>query len=614
MQQLKDIPWLVEELVNKKLVDKFINDPQPMAWKCNMCSSKWRESIKYRVNRNTKGCKSCNGFENKPSGLCISPGCKTKAVFGKNVALYCKTHKNDDDMDIRNRKCKSPGCTKQPKFGIDKVEYCLEHSNMECKNLVNVNCKYEGCTNRRISTTNEYCATHGPKDYQHRRVCETPNCNKACIFGFPGEKSARCIEHILPGMIDVKHKKCKNPNCDTRPSYNYENERIGIYCDEHKLPEMIDIVSNKCLYDNCKTQPSFNYMGETKRLYCKEHALSNMVNVINNKCDVENCFISASYGYSKEEGAKRCAVHKEDDMVDVIHKTCKYVGCRKNPVFNLPNSDKAIFCYEHCDKINMVNIVDKRCETHDCNTIVHFGYHGLGKTQCSRCKKPGMIKNPNRRCEVKYCQVLATHGIPDSYISPFENQAWRCHHHAQKEDVDVYAKECVKCGLKQTLDLENTCFFCNPKNNLQHLHREEIRVREYLIEHGITDGVYDKVIDSGVCGKERPDVLFDCGSYYTLLETDENQHDRASYGCEQTRMHNIWNMLALPTIFIRYNPHKYSPTVGGKRLPGENHGTRLEYLLKWIQYLKANKPQNNLSVVYLFYDGPYNNQILKLVE
>lgn len=614
MQQVKDIPWLCKELVNKKFVEKFIDDSGLVYWKCYKCEKRWQESIKYRFFRNTLGCKPCNGLDDKPSKLCISPFCKTRASFGTIIPIYCKSHKKDEDINLRNRKCKAPGCLKQPSFGTDKVEFCFEHSDPNFKNLSKINCKWEGCNTGRISKASGYCIKHSEGGDPYKKKCEASNCDTRCSFGFPNEKPKRCSIHILPGMIDVVHKKCINVNCDIIPAFNYKYEKAGIYCAEHAFPGMINVVSKKCLDETCETIASHNYIGKSEKLYCRKHAFPDMICVTTKKCEAENCFISASFGHSKEEGAKRCAEHKEDDMYIVNYKFCKFPNCKRRAIYNFPDLDKPEFCNEHRDKNTMIDVVSKKCEEKDCNTFTVFGYHGLGKTHCSKCKKNTMIRNPNRKCEVKYCQVLATHGIPDPLESPFENQAKRCYHHANKDDIDIYSRECIKCGLKQTLDLDNICYFCNPKNNLQHLHREEIRVKEYLIEHGITDGVYDKVIDSGVCGKERPDILFDCGFYWIDFECDEGQHDRASYGCEITRMHNIWNMLALPTIFIRYNPHKYSSTVGGKRLPGENHGTRLEYLLKWIQYLKSNKPQNNLSVVYLFYDGPYNGQILKLVE
>jgi len=31
-------------------------------------------------------------------------------------------------------------------------------------------------------------------------------------------------------MIDVNHKKCNEENCNTRPNFNYENEKNGIFC------------------------------------------------------------------------------------------------------------------------------------------------------------------------------------------------------------------------------------------------------------------------------------------------------------------------------------------------------------------------------------------------
>ena len=47
-------------------------------------------------------------------------------------------------------------------------------------------------------------------------------------------------------MVDVKNKKCLEPDCDIRPLYNYNNETKGLYCNEHKLDDMINVKSKRC--------------------------------------------------------------------------------------------------------------------------------------------------------------------------------------------------------------------------------------------------------------------------------------------------------------------------------------------------------------------------------
>ena len=50
-------------------------------------------------------------------------------------------------------------------------------------------------------------------------------------------------------MVDIKSKRCEHENCDTRPTFNLSNEKIGIYCSKHKTEGMVN-VKDKCLQCN----------------------------------------------------------------------------------------------------------------------------------------------------------------------------------------------------------------------------------------------------------------------------------------------------------------------------------------------------------------------------
>lgn len=64
----------------------------------------------------------------------------------------------------------------------------------------------------------------------------------------------------------------------------------------------------------------------------------------------------------------------------------------------------------------------------------------------------------------------------------------------------------------------------------------------------------DKTFINDCCLRYRPDFLFDCGSYYLIVECDEDAHNQYDKECEIIRMNNISSGLGLPTKFIRYNP------------------------------------------------------------
>lgn len=50
-------------------------------------------------------------------------------------------------------------------------------------------------------------------------------------------------------------RKCLE--CGKIPSFNYQGEKIGIYCNDHKKDGMVDVKNKKCI--KCGKIPSFNY-------------------------------------------------------------------------------------------------------------------------------------------------------------------------------------------------------------------------------------------------------------------------------------------------------------------------------------------------------------------
>ena len=63
----------------------------------------------------------------------------------------------------------------------------------------------------------------------------------------------------------------------------------------------------------------------------------------------------------------------------------------------------------------------------------------------------------------------------------------------------------------------------------------------------------DKIVDSK-CNLKRPDIVIDCGTYFLVIEIDENQHTGYKKECEEPRMNMITQSLGMPTFWIRYNP------------------------------------------------------------
>lgn len=75
-------------------------------------------------------------------------------------------------------------------------------------------------------------------------------------------------------------KKCRQENCEKRPSYAIKNNP-PIYCNLHKKENMIVVTTRKCLEENCEKQSSFNLPNTKGGIYCNEHKKENMIDVEN---------------------------------------------------------------------------------------------------------------------------------------------------------------------------------------------------------------------------------------------------------------------------------------------------------------------------------------------
>ncbi len=41
--------------------------------------------------------------------------------------------------------------------------------------------------------------------------------------------------------MNVKHRRCAEPNCNTRPAFNWKGQEKGAYCNKHKEKGMINV-------------------------------------------------------------------------------------------------------------------------------------------------------------------------------------------------------------------------------------------------------------------------------------------------------------------------------------------------------------------------------------
>jgi hypothetical protein len=127
---------------------------------------------------------------------------------------------------------------------------------------------------------------------------------------------------------------------------------------------------------------------------------------------------------------------------------------------------------------------------------------------------------------------------------------------------------------------------------------------DYLDGRGLKGVSTDKTVDGGVCGRERPDRVYDFGDKIVILECDEHQHQERDCSCEVTRMVNLGQTFGgLPVYFIRWNPDNYSPLDNKKPEAIKKRYILCGDLIRDIQMGVTKLPVALVSVIYLYYDG-----------
>ncbi len=421
------------------------------------------------------------------------------------------------------------------------------------------------------------------------------NCEKHACFNLAGEKKGiYCKTHKTPEMVNVKDKKCQHPGCDkVTPNFNVIGAKVGLYCASHKTPEMVDVKHPKCRHPGCDSRPNFNVTGSKVGLFCASHKTPEMVDVKSKKCQHPGCDSQPAFNVTGSKVGLLCASHKTPEMVDVRSKKCQHHGCESRPIFNIVGSKVGIYCVTHKTP-EMVNVKDRKCQHLGCATHAWYGIPGKPPTHCAKHREAGMIQRPNSNCIS--CKGPAIYGIN---LKPRH-----CETHKVDEDVNLTERKCISCGLLYVLDKDNRCENCNPETFARAALAKQNALMAYLDVHGhpgtSTD---DRIIDGGVCGKERPDRVIDLGDKILVIECDENQHRERACSCEQARMVNIAQSFGgVPVYFIRWNPDNYK-TEKKTQVPLTQRYALLAELLDAIKTGKHVVPHGLVSVFYMFFDG-----------
>ena len=489
----------------------------------------------------------------KKSNLCTEGDCGKQSTYNHEgeKAKFCNTHKKPSMIDVRNKRCEK--CNRGPYFN------------------------YEG------QNTGKYCVKHKEPNMIDVKSKRCIRCSRIPIFNYEGSITAKyCLIHKEPNMIDVKNKRCLH--CNRRPTFNYEGEMAAKYCAKHKEANMINVKSKRCV--QCNRRPSFNYEGSITGKYCAKHKEPNMINVMSKRCI--HCNREPIFNHEGSSTGKYCSEHKEANMVDVKNNRC--VKCNRRPHFNYEGLKTGKYCFKHKEP-NMVDVQSKKCSDFGCPTQPWYGIPGKPPTVCAQHKESGHIAYPKRKCE--QCKEFAIYGM-DS-IPKF------CEEHKSEQHMNLVHHDCVVCGVLEITDIEGKCSRCSEYMKKRLYCRKQRLVKAWIDTSDLKKyESYDKQLDGGSCGKERPDFMWDASTHKVILEVDEDQHKDRPCECEQTRMANLTNSIGMPCVWIRFNPDAYK----GQGKVTDN--IRKDILIRTLkEYLQSSpkSPSDFCRVIHMFFDG-----------
>ena len=89
--------------------------------------------------------------------------------------------------------------------------------------------------------------------------------------------------HRTDGMVDIAHKRCEEPGCDTLPCFGLVGDNTPSHCAMHKTDSMVNVVSKRCEEPGCLKQPSFGLAGSRSSRRCGTHKTDGMVDVKNKR-------------------------------------------------------------------------------------------------------------------------------------------------------------------------------------------------------------------------------------------------------------------------------------------------------------------------------------------
>lgn len=150
-----------------------------------------------------------------------------------------------------------------------------------------------------------------------------------------GELGTYCAEHKLPGMVNVKSKKCDHKGCDSINRQFDVAGGKGRFCAVHKVEGMVDVKSLLCTFAGCDVHASYGKPG-LKRTHCAKHRLAGMIKRPHAPC--ANCEELAIWGHNWVP--MHCEKHKVEGEMNLVERACVSCGL----LYVLDANDKCENC------------------------------------------------------------------------------------------------------------------------------------------------------------------------------------------------------------------------------------------------------------------------------
>jgi hypothetical protein len=126
-------------------------------------------------------------------------------------------------------------------------------------------------------------------------------------------------------------------------------------------------------------------------------------------------------------------------MVDVVNKLCESDECQSRPTYDVEGG-KGRYCKIHKSS-DMVDVCNKRCNIDGCSSRPNFDIRGGRGQFCGTHKEEGMIDVRHKKCEAEGCEIQPAYDVKGG-------KGRFCIDHKSVDMVDVKSKRCEAIGCQ----------------------------------------------------------------------------------------------------------------------------------------------------------------------